>query len=303
MNPLRQATGAGARVFVLGTILLVTAGCGSTAGNPFSFFTIRHPLSRTAREVRQPVPPADVPRELNKTVLAAYYVEPGDGLLIQPADLDSPVRLPADQTILPDGTIDLGRYGRIRVAGRTVEEIEGMVQTAVRAVTKDAGSINVRLLNRASKVYYVLGEVNSPGAFPLAGRETVLDAIVAAGGLTERASLRNIILSRPTPPDGCRIVLPVCYQNIVQLGDTTTNYQVAPGDRIFVASKRPFECLCHDDNDPCGPCSGPQSACPLSQAGTCHSCAPAVAPTPVPADHAPPAFAPAPSAPPTLPPR
>jgi hypothetical protein len=101
--------------------------------------------------------------------------------------------------------------------------------------------------------------VNSPGAFQLAGRETVLDGIVAAGGLTDRASRCNIILSRPSPPDGCRVVLPVCYQQIVQLGDTTTNYQLAPGDRIYVASKTLCEQLFGSRR--CDICCGPQAPC------------------------------------------
>src|SRR5262249_4927085 len=151
---------------------------------------------------------------------------PGDVLLVQPVDLDSPVRLPSDQTVLPDGKIDLGRYGRLPVGGKTVEQIEEDVQAAVKAKTPEAGLINVRLVGRASKVYYVLGQVNAPGSFPLQGRETVLDGIVAAGGLNIRASRANIILSRPTAPEGCRVVLPVCYRQIVQLGDTTTNYQL-----------------------------------------------------------------------------
>ena len=49
------------------------------------------------------------------------------------------------------------------------------------------------------------------GSFALQGRETVLDGIIAAGGLNDKASRNNIILSRPTPPDGCRLVLPICY--------------------------------------------------------------------------------------------
>jgi hypothetical protein len=86
-------------------------------------------------------------------------------------------------------------------------------------------------------VYYVLGEVNAPGAYPIVGRETVLDGLLAAGGLSDSASERRIILSRPTAPQSCRVVLPVCYDHIVQLGDTTTNYQLQPGDRIYVGTR------------------------------------------------------------------
>src|SRR5262249_32074486 len=148
-----------------------------------------------AKYLRSAYPEAlPLPKELDKRPLPPYTVEPGDVLLVQPADLDSPVRLPGDQPVMPDGTINLGRYGRLQVAGKTVDEIETAIRTFVEAQVKDAkdakdvGPITVRVVTRVSKVYYVLGEVNAPGAFTLNGRETVLDGILAAGGLTDRAS-------------------------------------------------------------------------------------------------------------------
>src|SRR4029079_5291203 len=93
-------------------------------------------LRPEAKEFRNSVPmPPPVPRELNKTVLPVYIVEPGDVLLVQPVDLDSPVRIPSDQTVLPDGKIDLGRYGRLMVAGKSVEDIEATVQAVVKTKT------------------------------------------------------------------------------------------------------------------------------------------------------------------------
>ena len=140
--------------------------------------------------------------------------------------------------------------------------IASLVRATVQTSVPEIGPITVRLINRVSKVYYVLGEVNAPGSFPVQGRETVLDAIITAGGLTDRASRRNIILSRPTEPHGCRIVLPICYREIVQLGDTATNYQIAPGDRIFVPTRTFWEELCANKPE-CPPCGGPQTPCLL----------------------------------------
>jgi len=254
---------------VLLSALALVAGCGSPGGMLFG--PERNPLLDAARAVRQPEASA-LPRELEKQPLPRYVVEPGDVLLILPADPDSPVRVAADQPVLLDGTINLGRYGHLQVAGRTVEEIEALVRAQVEAQTKDAGFISVRLVGRQSKVYYVLGEVNSPGAFPLAGRETVLDGLVAAGGITDRASRKKIILTRPTPPHGCRVVLPICYEEVIQLGDTTTNYQLQPGDRIFVASRTWCENLFGEKKE-CPPCGGAQHPCPIPPLGP--GCAPA----------------------------
>jgi protein involved in polysaccharide export with SLBB domain len=250
-------------VIVVGLWGAAAAGC-SSAGT-FGFGPPAYPLIPEAKSIRDSAPvPAPVPRELAKILHGPYIVEPGDTLLIQPADLDAPVRLPPDQTVLPDGTIDLGKYGRPVVAGHTVPDIEAIVQGMVRAKEKDSIAVHVRLVGRASKVYYVLGEVNAPGAFPVTGRETVLDAVITAGNLTRRASQENIILSRPTPPDGCRVVFPVCWQQIVQDGDTTTNYQIMPGDRIYVPSQTMLETLLPQrwqQKKVCPACVRPQVSC------------------------------------------
>ena len=53
----------------------------------------------------------------------------------------------------------------------------------------------------------------------------------------QAAFFSKVTMSRPTPPDSCRVVLPIAYEEIVQLGDTSTNYQLHAGDRIFIPSK------------------------------------------------------------------
>lgn len=242
-------------------LLLVLAGCSGSSGARFALFPNTHRLVPAAQAMRTiEVADLPVPRELDKDVTPPFMVEPGDVLLVQPADLDSAVRLPGDQAVLPDGTINLGRYGPVQVAGKTVEEISVLVRAALEAQTPNVGPLMVRLVSRQSKVYYVLGEVNAPGSFPLTGRETVLDGILAAGGLNDRAGRQHIILSRPTHPHSCRVLLPVCYHEIVQLGDTSTNYQLQPGDRIFVPTQRPWEDWWSSQKKNC-PCARPQVPC------------------------------------------
>src|SRR5207253_9098 len=129
------------RSFLLPLILLVSAGCTSTPGSsPLGVLQQNHRLLDAAKDLRAAATePAPLPRELEKALLPPYVVEPGDGLLVQPSDLDSPVRLPGDQTVLQDGTIDLGRYGRPVVAGKTLPVIEAEVKVLIEAKTKDAG--------------------------------------------------------------------------------------------------------------------------------------------------------------------
>jgi len=251
---------------LIGVVFLIPVGGCSTLTETLGIGSSGSQLLEQTKAIRDTAPvPAPIPRELAKGLLPAHIVEPGDTLLIQPVELDSPIRLPPDQPVQPDGTIDLGKYGRPVVAGKTLAEVEAQVKAILKSaekpdkdekdVAKDAAkaekdaardaaiAVTVRLIGRPGRVFYVMGEVNAPGAFPATGRETVLDAIIAAGGITKRASEGNVILARPTLPDGCRLVYPVCYQRVVQLGDTTTNYQLQPGDRVFVPGKSTRENL------------------------------------------------------------
>jgi protein involved in polysaccharide export with SLBB domain len=229
---------------------MLLTGCCCAPGS-------QNALLHSTQELLQKTPP-NLPSELNKQVLRPYIVEPGDVLLVHPADT-------GEQRVLTDGTINLGRFGVMVVANKTLPEIEVQVRAAVAKEGKEAEGVSVRLVASHSKFYYVLGEVNAPGAYPLTGRETVLDGIAMACGPTCRAARCRMILSRPTAPDCCRIVVPICYDEIVQQGDTTTNYQLMPGDRIFVPSQSLCEACCgwfRKDDKICG-CHA-SGACPLS---------------------------------------
>lgn len=241
-------------------LLLSIVGCSSQG---LSLTPTGHHLTDQAEAVLDQAPrQVFLPRELNKNVLAAHYLQPGDVLLVEPVELDAAVRLPADQKVLADGTIDLGGVGRVIVAGLTLEAAEELIEQTIVDAGEDATAVNVRLLEPVHR-YYVLGEVASPGIYPLTGNETVLDGILAAGGLTSQANPCKVLLARPTPPPSCRVALPICYREITQLGDTTTNYQLQPGDRIFVASRTFHEELKFwRANETCERCCGCQFPCP-----------------------------------------
>lgn len=224
--------------------IVLCAGCQTLSSVGLPTVIGQYELTEAASRISQSHGRAvELPRELNQETLAAYIVEPGDVLYLEPATFDSPIRLPGDQTVQPDGSVELGKYGRIHASGMTVAEIEREINAAVAAQESDKDGLKpealqvvVRLVDWKSKVFYVMGEVNAPGSFPFTGKETVLDAIVAAGDITRRANRHEIIISRPTGPCEQRIVLPVCYDNVIQLGDASTNYQLMPGDRVFVPS-------------------------------------------------------------------
>jgi polysaccharide export outer membrane protein len=99
-------------------------------------------------------------------------------------------------------------------------------------------SVDVYAYN--SKFYYVITDFAGSGEqvvrLPSTGNETVLDAISLIGGLSAVSSTR-LWIARPAP-DGCGDqILPVDWKGITRRGNTRTNYQILPGDRVFVMSQ------------------------------------------------------------------
>ena len=212
---------------------------------------------QTVRTPEEQIAASSIPRELNKTSLPDYVVEPPDLIIVEVLEARPGRPITGERLVRPDGTISLDFYGKVYVAGLTTQEIKEKIVLHLRKYLTDealglvvenpetgerelvppgeSDMVFVDVTAYNSKVYYVQGDVLAPGRMPITGNETVLDAINYAGGLAPTASVPNIRLVRPAPPGACcEQVLPVNYQAIVNAGDTTTNYQLMPGDRLVV---------------------------------------------------------------------
>jgi protein involved in polysaccharide export with SLBB domain len=109
-----------------------------------------------------------------------------------------------------------------------------------RHLLKPEVSIDIAGYN--SKVFYVITDNAGYGEavyrLPLTGNDTVLDALSQTFGLPPTASKKRIWVARPVPADsGCEQILPVDWCAITQRGLTDSNYQILPGDRIYVQSQ------------------------------------------------------------------
>jgi polysaccharide biosynthesis/export protein len=138
----------------------------------------------------------------------------------------------------PDGTINLRQYGLLHVAGKTVTEVRLELQKHL-AQYFDSPEASVDVIAYNSKVYYVITEGAGLGdnvrRVPITGNETVLDALSAVNGLSQVSSA-HIWVARPAPGGfGCEQILPVDYESMARGGSTATNFQVLPGDRVFIA--------------------------------------------------------------------
>ena len=158
--------------------------------------------------------------------------------LIQSSGLQ---RIEGEHLVAPDGSVNLGSYGSVDVAGLTLPEAKTAVEAQL-ANFLDHPQVSISVFAYNSKVYYVITEGAGQGdlvaRLPITGNETVLDAISQINGLS-RISSKNIWIARPTATGvGCDTILPVNWKEITKGAATETNYQVLPGDRIFIAENK-----------------------------------------------------------------
>jgi polysaccharide biosynthesis/export protein len=143
-----------------------------------------------------------------------------------------------EHLVTPDGVVRLGVYGSVRVAGMTVPEAKAAIEAHLAnylegpEVAVDVGGYN-------SKVYYIIFDGGGNGQqilkLPITGNDTVLDALSQSRGLPLISSQNHIWVARPAPANAtCDTILPVDWVGITTRGRTATDYQLLPGDRVYV---------------------------------------------------------------------
>jgi polysaccharide export outer membrane protein len=139
--------------------------------------------------------------------------------------------------VTPDGQVRFGVYGTVRVAGMTlVQARQAIEQHLKQYLLKPEVSVDVAAYN--SKIIYVIFDGGGNGyqivRLPVTGNDTVLDAIAQVGGLGAVAS-NKMWIARPAPAGAPNNqILPIDFDGIIQTGRTATNYQLLPGDRLYV---------------------------------------------------------------------
>ena len=146
----------------------------------------------------------------------------------------------------------LGYFGSVQVAGYTLSQaaaavrdqvVRKMGETESTRVKPEKVFISLDVSQFNTKKYYVIFDGGGNGeqvlVIPFTGSDTVLDALGYANGLPSVASKRNIWVARRTPHVGqTDQILPVDWVGITQHGVTQTNYQLFPGDRVYVKAQR-----------------------------------------------------------------
>jgi polysaccharide export outer membrane protein len=158
--------------------------------------------------------------------------------LAQPAARQA---ISGEHLVSQDGTISLGTYGTVRVVGMTVPQARAAIEEHLSQFLEDP-QIAVDVASYNSKVYYIILQGAGLGdrlfRFPITGSETVLDGLGQVQGFSVNQS-DKIWIARPGPAGmGCDQILPVDWEALIQGGATSTNYQLLPGDRLYVSEDK-----------------------------------------------------------------
>lgn len=126
--------------------------------------------------------PMDIP------VNADYVVGPGDVLSI---DLWGGVSSRLVRNVDREGRVNLPEAGPLQVSGKSLGEVQQAVERAIATQFRDT-SADVSVSRLRTVRVYIVGEVAEPGAYDISSLSTALNALVAAGGVTARGSLREL---------------------------------------------------------------------------------------------------------------
>jgi polysaccharide export outer membrane protein len=130
--------------------------------------------------------------------------------------------------IRPDGKITMPFLGDVTAAGLSPIELGNVVKERLKKYLVEPDvSVSVNAVN--SKRFYIQGEVNKTGAFPLLVPTKVLEALVNAGGFRDFANQKKIVVMRMT---GER--LSFNYKEVIKGKKMEQNIYLKPGDIIIV---------------------------------------------------------------------
>jgi protein involved in polysaccharide export with SLBB domain len=190
-----------------------TAGYGNSMRKTAAVLAMAAALTGPAAAVSQPA---------FSTAAAAdqtYVLGAGDRVRITTFGEDD---LSGEFAVGDAGKVAMPLAGGIDAAGRTVRDFQAAVETALRGRYLRDPKVSVEVLNH--RPFYILGEVNRPGAYPFVAGLTVLNAVATAQGFTYRANTKRVFVKHAGE----------AKEEVVRLGPAL---QVRPGDTVRIGER------------------------------------------------------------------
>jgi polysaccharide export outer membrane protein len=171
-----------------------------------------------------------------------YTLGAGDTIKI---DVFNVPELSGNQTIAPDGTVNLALIGAVKLEGLGLDEANALLRDKLNPFLV-RNIVNISLLSPRPLNIAVVGEVNRPGPRFLSynvvtgggtnlatNATTLTKAIESASGITSRADLSNVQISRRDGASGRRIIR-INLQDLLEKGDVSQDIRILDGDSILV---------------------------------------------------------------------
>jgi protein involved in polysaccharide export with SLBB domain len=134
-----------------------------------------------------------------------------------------------------EGFVLIPQVGQVFVSNLTLDQLRdqlftrlGRVYSGVRR-TNPTTHFDISVANVRANQVYVTGEVNQPGAYQISSLGTALTALYAAGGVTDRADMRQVAIRR-----NAQLVATLDLYDYLLRGDTKRDVRLETGDVVFV---------------------------------------------------------------------
>jgi polysaccharide export outer membrane protein len=167
-------------------------------------------------------------------VPADYRIGPGDTLKVYVFQNEE---LSATVPVRPDGKISTPLVEDMVAVGKSPSQLARDIEKSLAEYVKSP-KVNVVVMVAASvfSQVKVIGQVKTPQALPYRDGMTVLDAVLAVGGLGQFAAGNRAHLVRTE--NGKQIEIKVKLDALVNSGDMKQNFPLKPGDVLVVPETR-----------------------------------------------------------------
>ena len=138
-------------------------------------------------------------------------------------------------TVRPDGRITLEKVGEVLVSGITPLQLDSMITSVYSQILRNP-EVSVFVREFAGYQVYVLGEVNSPGGYPIQRDMTLVKALALAGGVKNGAKTGSVIVARNKPGEAIEAIQVNFKQSLKTTSHIDSNHgqYLQPGDVIYV---------------------------------------------------------------------